>query len=163
MWFDIAINPRVYRDWRHCLAFGLGAGLARKAPGTWGTLAAMPLCVTGWYCLPWWAYGVLLSVMFALGVWCCEQVSRELGVQDHGGIVWDEWVGYGVVLLGVPASIWVPVVAFVLFRLFDIVKPWPVSWCDRHVHGGLGVMLDDLVAGGMAWVVLQCLTRFGVL
>lgn len=160
MWFDLAINPRVYRDWRHCLAFGFGSGLARKAPGTWGTLAAMPCCTALWWWLPWWAYGAVLLAMFVLGVWCCTEVSRELGVHDHGGIVWDEWVGYGIVLLGMPVAGWMPLAAFLLFRVFDIAKPWPVSWCDRHVHGGLGIMLDDVVAAGMAWVVLACLVWF---
>lgn len=159
MLFDLAINPRVFRDWRHCLAFGFGSGLARRAPGTWGTLAAVPFSVLVWWCLPVWGHAALLCVMGAAGVWICHGVAQELGVHDHGGIVWDEWVGYGITLWAVPFVWWAPLLAFALFRFFDIAKPWPVSWCDRQLHGGLGIMLDDVVAGLMACAVMQVCVR----
>lgn len=128
------------------LAFGFGAGLAPKAPGTWGTLLAIPL---------WWAlsdkglpvYLPLAAFGFAAGVWLCERASRMLGARDHPAIVIDEVVGYFVALTVVPVEIPWLVLSFVLFRALDILKPWPISWLDRSVKGGLGIMLDDLVAG----------------
>ncbi len=157
--FDTAINPRVFQDWRHFLAFGLGAGLARKAPGTWGTLASVPLCVLLWWYLPVWALVLVWLILAFAGIALCDAVAKDLGVHDHGGIVWDEWVGYGITLIALPKLWFVPVVAFALFRLLDILKPWPISWCDQHVHGGLGIMLDDVLAGVLACVMLNLLWR----
>lgn len=159
--FDPAINPRVFRDWRHLLAFGLGSGLARRAPGTWGTLAAMPFCCALWWILPLWMFALVLVAMSVLGVIICERVACDLGVHDHGGIVWDEWVGYGIALLALPATWYWPLLAFVFFRLFDIWKPWPISVCDEKIHGGLGIMVDDMLAGVFACVALHAL-RIGV-
>jgi phosphatidylglycerophosphatase A len=138
----------------HWLAYGLGTGLWPKAPGTWGTLLAVPLYPL-LSSLPLPAYLALLVILFALGVWACTRVGRELGVQDHGAIVWDEVVGYLVSMTALPAD-WPWLLAgFALFRLFDILKPWPIGWLDRRVPGGLGVMLDDLVAGLMALALLH--------
>lgn len=153
--FDPAINPAVFRNPRHFLAFGMGAGLARRAPGTWGTLAACPWCVLAWWGLPVWAYGALLLAAALVGVWLCDTVARDLRVHDHGGIVWDEWVGYGLGLFALPPAWYWPLAAFALFRLLDIAKPWPIRWCDRHVHGGVGIMLDDILAGVLAAAVLH--------
>ncbi len=162
MIFDLSINPRVFRNLRHCLAFGFGAGLAKKAPGTWGTLAAVPFCALLMF-LPVWLYALLLLAAFALGVWLCETVAQDMRAHDHGGIVWDEMLGYWLTLFLAPIN-WVTILmAFVLFRLFDIWKPWPISWCDRHIHGGLGIMLDDVLAGALAGVCLQALLWSGVL
>lgn len=152
--FDLATNRKVYTDWRHCLAFGFGSGLARYAPGTFGTLASIPL-----YLLiarfPGWLYLVTLVAAFALGVWVCDVVSRDLRVHDHGGIVFDEFVGYWITMFLVPAT-WQWIAAgFVAFRVFDIWKPGPVRWCDEHLKGGFGVMFDDVVAGVCAWIALQ--------
>ncbi len=144
----------------HLLAFGFGAGCSPKAPGTMGTLLAvavyLPLAR-----LPLAVYlGVLLLVVVA-GVWLCDRVSRDLGVHDHPGIVWDEIAGYLLTMLGAPDGWpWI-LVGFALFRLFDIWKPWPIGWLDRRVRGGLGIMLDDLVAGALAAVALQLLARLG--
>lgn len=139
----------------HWLAFGLGSGLSPKAPGTAGTVAALPvwwLLLDGMPLLPY--IGVLIAGL-AFGVVICERTSEHLGVHDHGGIVWDEWIGMWLTLLLVPEGwLWV-VYAFVLFRVFDILKPWPINWLDKRVKGGFGIMIDDVLAGVMAWVVLQ--------
>ena len=138
----------------HLLAFGLGSGAFPKAPGTAGTLAAVPLYLL-MQPLSAGLYLLLVVLLFLLGIWLCERTSRDLGVHDHGGIVWDEWVGLLVTLWLAPVG-WIWLCAgFLLFRFFDIVKPWPIGWLDRRVEGGLGIMLDDLVAGLFGFAVLQ--------
>lgn len=138
----------------HFLALGFGSGLLPKAPGTFGTLAAIPVYIAisslsiGWYV----AIVVLLSVA---GVAICEYTSRQLRVHDHPGIVFDEIAGYLLTMTAIPYGIGWMLAGFVAFRFFDIIKPWPISWLDKHVHGGLGIMLDDLLAGIMAWFILQ--------
>lgn len=136
------------------LAFGFGSGLSPKAPGTVGTLAAVPLYLLLHY-LPLPAYIVVLVVAFAVGVWLCDRSSKALQCHDHPGIVWDEFVGYWLTMLCAPAGWWWVVVGFLLFRLFDIAKPWPIAWFDRKVPGGLGIMLDDVIAGLVALAILQ--------
>lgn len=141
----------------HLLAFGLGSGLAKKAPGTFGTLAAIPV----WWLLlqgtPDWAYLCVLFAGFAFGVWICDVTSRDMGVHDHGGIVWDEWIGLWITYLWLPSGwLWL-VIGFVLFRLFDIAKPWPIKWLDQKVHGGFGIMIDDVLAGLFALIGVQLL------
>lgn len=148
-------NPRVFSDWRHFIAFGLGSGTLRYAPGTWGTLAAMPFYWLLLGPLPPWLYAVTVAAAFALGVWLCETVSRDLGVHDHGGIVYDEFVGYWITMFLLPATWAWALAGFVAFRLFDVWKPWPIRWFDRNVHGGLGIMLDDVVAGAAACITLH--------
>ena len=136
------------------LAFGFGSGLAKKMPGTLGTLAAIPL-----YLLlmqtPVAVYGIftLLSVVF--GILVCEQASKKLDVHDFGGIVWDEIAGFLITMIGLPFSWHSLLAGFVLFRLFDIVKPWPIKWLDKHVEGGLGIMMDDVLAGVFAALILR--------
>ena len=148
--------PKVWSNFWHFLAFGFGTGLAKKAPGTWGTLAGlalMPLL----YMLP-----LLLAVLFiglasVFGFWLCGRVADDLGVHDHGGIVWDEMVGIWITLILLPNT-WVWwVLGFVLFRALDILKPWPISVLDRHVGGGLGIMVDDMLAGLVAAALLYAL------
>ncbi|MDQ2694867.1 MAG: phosphatidylglycerophosphatase A [Pseudomonadota bacterium] len=144
----------VWRNPVHFLAFGFGAGLAPRAPGTAGTMAAIPLylCLAP---LPLMPYLLITALLFAVGVYVCDRTSRDLGVHDHGGIVWDEIVGFLVTMAALPAQ-WPWIVAgFVLFRAFDIVKPWPIRWVDRRVTGGFGIMADDLLAGVYAWLALQ--------
>ncbi len=148
-------GPR-WRNPAHLLAFGLGSGALPRAPGTWGTLAAIPLylLLSG---LPLSAYLAVTLVLALAGVWICHVTARDLGVHDHPGIVWDEIVGYLVTMIAAPAGwLWI-VLGFLLFRLFDILKPWPIGPVDRRVGGGLGIMLDDLLAGVMALGVLQLL------
>ncbi|HEY0963636.1 MAG TPA: phosphatidylglycerophosphatase A [Pseudomonadales bacterium] len=149
--------PRpVLRNPVHLLAFGFGSGLAPKAPGTFGTLAAIPFFLLLQQ-LPLAAYALALVLAFGLGIWICDKTAHDLGVHDHGGIVWDEFVGLWITLFVAPPGWWWIVVGFLLFRFFDIVKPFPISWLDRRVSGGLGIMIDDAVAGSFAWFCLQLL------
>jgi phosphatidylglycerophosphatase A len=143
----------VLRDPVHILAFGFGSGLAPVAPGTFGTLVALPLF---WLTRD---LGVALQLGIALvatvaGIWLCGESSRRLGVHDHGGIVWDEIVAMYLVLIVAPLTVAGWVAAFALFRAFDIVKPWPIRDLDHRLGGGLGIMLDDLVAALYAAVLL---------
>lgn len=140
----------------HLVAFGFGSGLAPRAPGTVGTLLGLPL---------FWAVVavapdrpnqlILLIAAFLFGVWACARTGRALGVPDHGGIVWDEIVAFALVLLFTPpAWAWIAV-AFALFRLFDILKPWPIRLADRRLKNGFGVMFDDLLAALYAIAALK--------
>ncbi|UJB30611.1 phosphatidylglycerophosphatase A [Chromobacterium sp. Beijing] len=148
-------------DWRfvlshpaHFLAFGFGSGLARKAPGTWGTVAAYPLFfVLNTLGVQGLALAALCLPLFIAGIWICGYSGRALGVHDYGGIVWDEIVAMLLVLAFAPATPLAWLLAFVLFRFFDILKPWPIRWLDRHVGGGFGVMVDDLLAALFALAV----------
>lgn len=138
----------------HLFAFGFGSGLAKKAPGTFGTLAAIPFFLL-LQNLSWPLYLSWLLVTFALGVLWCDRSSKAMGVHDHGGIVWDEFVGFWITMFMAPTGwVWV-VIGFVLFRFFDILKPWPINWLDKKVHGGFGIMIDDALAGIYALLVLQ--------
>ncbi|HDP89263.1 MAG TPA: phosphatidylglycerophosphatase A [Thioalkalivibrio sp.] len=144
----------VFRDPVHWLAFGFGSGLLRPAPGTWGTLAAVPLYLL-LVQLPFWAYLVVVVASVAVGVWLCGESARRLHVHDHPGIVWDEFAGFWITMLAAPAGwVWIGI-GFVLFRLFDAAKPWPIRWLDRRVPGGLGIMIDDVLAGIFALAGLQ--------
>lgn len=146
-------QPQVWSNFWHFLAFGFGTGLARKAPGTWGTLAGLvfvPLLQL--ISLP-----LALAVIAAasvFGVWLCGKVADDLGVHDHGGIVWDEIVGIWITLVLLPAHWGWWLTGFVAFRFFDILKPWPIRALDRRLGGGLGIMLDDILAGVCAALVL---------
>ena len=146
----------------HFLAFGFGTGLAPKAPGTVGTLAALPI----WYLLaqlPLWGYLLGTAIVIAVGPWLCGRTSRDLGVHDHSGIVWDEIAGFLVTMILVPVSIATAIAGFLLFRFFDVIKPWPIGWLDKHVHGGTGIMVDDLLAAVYAAILLQLLLYFTAL
>jgi len=147
-------NPRLLLHPVDCLALGFGSGLMPHAPGTAGTLVAIPLYLL-LQTLALNLYLPLVIGLFLLGIPICAHTARRLGVHDHPGIVWDEIVGYLVTMtLAPPGWVWVAA-GFVLFRIFDVIKPWPISWCDRRVHGGFGIMLDDLLAGVMAAAALQ--------
>ncbi|WP_019529592.1 phosphatidylglycerophosphatase A [Dasania marina] len=138
----------------HCLAFGFGSGLAPKAPGTFGTLMAVPLYLVLMQ-LPLLGYVLLLLVSFIVGVYLCGKTADDLGVHDHPGIVWDEFVGFWITMLLAPAGwLWL-LIGFVLFRLFDIWKPWPINVLDKNMETGLGIMLDDVLAGVYAFICLQ--------
>lgn len=146
----------------HLLAFGFGSGVLPFAPGTFGTLVAVPLYLL-LQPLPLLSYLATLLVAFIAGVWLCEKTSRDLGVHDHGGIVWDEIVGYLLTMTFAPQGwVWL-LLGFVLFRLFDIFKPWPIRSIDRQVKGGFGIMLDDVLAAIYALLILQLINYFGVL
>lgn len=138
----------------HFLAFGFGSGLLRPAPGTWGTLMAVPLYLL-LEPLPVTVFLVAIALAFLAGVWLCDRSARSLKVHDHPGIVWDEFVGFWITMIAAPAGwIWL-LIGFGLFRLFDAAKPWPIRWFDRRVPGGLGIMLDDVLAGLFALGALQ--------
>ncbi len=148
------LNRTVLTSPVHFLAFGFGSGLSPKAPGTMGTLAAIPLYLLLMN-LPLTGYLLAVLLISVAGVWICGESSRRLGVHDHGGIVWDEFAGFLLTMTAAPQGwMWI-VLGFALFRLFDIWKPWPVRVADRQLHGGLGIMLDDILAGIYAWLVLQ--------
>jgi len=144
----------------HFLAFGFGAGYAPVAPGTFGTLVAIPIYLLLMQApLP--VYALVVLGMFAAGVWLCETTERDLGMHDHSGIVWDEIVGYLITMCMAPAGwVWV-VVGFLLFRLFDIWKPFPIRLLERRIQGGFGNMFDDALAGLYSLVILQMLSRYG--
>lgn len=143
--------------WRrpvHFLAFGLGSGAAPFAPGTFGTLAAIPFY---WLMstLPLSIYLAVLGVAGIIGIYLCDRTSKDLGVHDHSGIVWDEFVGYWITMAAVPFSWQSALCGFVIFRVFDVIKPWPVRTVDRRVAGGFGIMFDDVLAGIYAWSVMH--------
>lgn len=154
----IKLSKKVWQDPAYFIAFGFGSGLMPIAPGTWGTLAAMPVYLL-WANSPWQIYLTLTFAAFFLGVAVCDKVSSDLGVHDYSGIVWDEVVGYLLTMFLAPLNIWWMIIGFFLFRLFDIWKPQPIGFVDKHVHGGLGIMLDDVLAAVPAWAVLQLLIR----
>jgi phosphatidylglycerophosphatase A len=138
----------------HLLAFGLGTGLSPLLPGTIGTLLAVPLYLIMQY-LPLWGYLSITAILLCCGIWICQYTTRALGVHDYEGIVWDELVGYLVTMCMAPHG-WAWVVAgFVVFRFFDILKPWPVSWVDSHIMGGAGIMMDDVIAALYGFLVVQ--------
>ncbi|MGR8980745.1 MAG: phosphatidylglycerophosphatase A family protein [Gammaproteobacteria bacterium] len=135
------------------LAFGFGSGLSKIAPGTFGTLAAIPVYLlfvqTGI-----WGYSLLTLAATIAGIRLCGIASEKLGEHDYKGIVWDEIAGYLITLWLVPCTWQTVIVGFILFRIFDIAKPWPIKWIDQKVHGGLGIMLDDVLAGVIAGALL---------
>ncbi|MDE2422874.1 MAG: phosphatidylglycerophosphatase A [Betaproteobacteria bacterium] len=139
------LKQLLFSDWRHFLSLGLGAGLSVKGPGTVGTLVAFPLY---FLLMPLnssisWAIAVFLLL---LGIYICDFTAALLKVEDPSAVVWDEIVAFLIMLLWVKPHgiglLW----AFLLFRIFDIWKPFPICWADRHVKGGLGIMLDDILA-----------------
>lgn len=143
------------------LAIGFGSGLAPKAPGTFGTLVAVPIFLL-LSPLPLWAYLAVTTLIFLIGIPICGRCSARLGVHDHSGIVWDEIAGFLITMAAVPAEpAWIAA-GFLLFRLFDILKPWPIRWLDRRVSGGFGIMVDDLLAGLFALIVIQLALWFAV-
>lgn len=150
-----AATPAValLRDPRGMLALGFGAGLSPVAPGTVGTVVAVPL----WWllaALPLWAYALTVAVLFILGVDWCGYAARRMGRGDPRQIVWDEVVGFLIAMIGAEANWRNALCGFVLFRLFDILKPWPICQLDRNVGGGLGIMADDAVAGVITLALL---------
>lgn len=137
----------------HFLALGFGSGLIRPAPGTWGTLAAVPvyLLLAFFVGASSYFYLAITAAFFLLGIYLCGRTAHDVGVHDHGAIVWDEIVGYLITLAYFPPTAFNIIVGFILFRIFDILKPWPIKLLDKHVHGGFGIMIDDVLAGVFAW------------
>ncbi len=143
----------------HLLAFGFGSGLAPVAPGTFGTLMACLLYLL-LAKLPVAHYLIIVVIIAVVGIYICGKTAKNMGVHDHGSIVWDEFVGLWITLIAAPTGWYWIVVGFVLFRFFDIIKPWPIRWLDQQVKGGIGIMVDDIVAGVMAFLCLQGLYYF---
>lgn len=152
---DAADRRRLLASPAGWIACGFGSGLTPKAQGTFGSLAAIvPWLLLRGLSVPAWL-GVIV-VAFAIGVWACNVAGRIIGIEDHRSLVVDEFVGLWITLLPALVAPWWAVVAgFVLFRLFDVWKPWPIAWFDRRVKGGFGVMLDDVIAGIFAGIVLS--------
>lgn len=155
--YELRLQP----DWAflrshpaYLISFGFGTGLSRKAPGTFGTLVAFPLY---WYLAPRLSdalFILLLIWLFAIGVWVCDITGKALGVDDYSGIVWDEVVAFMLVLFFTPDGFIWQLLAFSLFRFFDIWKPEPIRHFDKTWHGGLGVMFDDILAAGYTLLTL---------
>nr|WP_242698713.1 phosphatidylglycerophosphatase A [Alteromonas sp. 5E99-2] len=141
---------------------GFGSGLAPFMPGTFGTLAGLPFLILIDY-IPMAGFAALTAVFAVLGISICEKTAKDMKVHDHGAIVWDEIVGIMLTFLWIPLSLPTIVAGFVLFRLFDILKPWPISLLDRNVSGGLGIMVDDVFAGIFACGCLHALVYYSVL
>ena len=149
------LNPRqILADPILFLAFGFGSGLAKKMPGTMGTLAAIPVYL-GLLQAGDIAYSLATLVVVVAGIWICGRAADKLDLHDFGGIVWDEIAGFLITMSGIAYSWQTLLVGFALFRVFDILKPWPIKWLDRHVSGGFGIMLDDVVAGIFAAILMR--------
>ena len=149
-------NKAILANPIHLLAFGFGAGLSPKAPGTMGTIVAVLIYLL-LPSMPPIIYAGLILLSFIFGIWICGKTAEDLGVHDHGGIVWDEFVGYWITMFMAPSGLFWVLLGFVLFRLLDIFKPWPIKWADKELAGGLGIMLDDVLAGIMAALCMQAL------
>jgi len=140
-------------------ALGFGSGLSPRAPGTMGSLVALPLAIP-LLTLSQIHYFIFVLLAFGLGCYWCEKTSLRMAVQDPGAIVWDEIVSMWLVLAFVPSTWTGWLTAFLLFRLFDIAKPWPIRWLDRKVKGGFGIMLDDVIAAVFAILVLLLIQEY---
>ena len=149
-----AAHPNHLRDPFLLLALGFGSGLARRGPGTAGTVVGVGLYLLV-ASLPAAAVVAVTAVVVAAGIPRCGYAARRLGVHDDPGIVWDEIAGYLVTMLLLPFGLLWIVAGFVVFRILDIAKPWPIGWLDRRVGGGTGIMVDDILAGAVACLVLH--------
>lgn len=147
----------------HLMALGFGSGLSPKAPGTCGSFAAMFLCM-GLLMLPWYITPIVTVIFFFLGLKACNEAEKTLGMHDHSGIVIDEFVGMFIAIIAFPQGLWyLAILAFVLFRFFDILKPFPVNLADKRIGGGFGVMIDDVLAGIYALIVGHIIIYFSPL
>lgn len=144
---------RIWRDPIHFIACGFGAG-ALPAPGTWGTLLGV-LVYLLIHPLPLWLYIIIVLLLNIAGVFLCAKVNKDLKTTDHPAAVWDEIATFPIVMIAVPLTWYWLIIGFLLFRFFDIVKPGPISWIDSHIHGGIGIMLDDIAAALASLLVLQ--------
>jgi len=152
-------DPALLRDPVHFLAFGFGAGLSPVAPGTFGTLVAAPI-VAFVMSVGFTAHLAFALVAAVAGVYICGESARRLAVHDHPGIVWDEIAGFSVTMLAAPRDWYWLLLGFVLFRFFDVVKPWPIREADHSLRGGVGIMLDDIIAGVFAGAILLGVRHF---
>ncbi len=155
----MSLAKTVFRSPIHLLAFGFGSGLSPVAPGTVGTLAAIPLYLI-FSLFPSWFYLLMVFFAFIAGIWICGESAKQLGEHDYGGIVWDEFVGFWITMIAAPSGLLWVIAGFIIFRIFDIWKPWPIYVADHKIHGGLGIMLDDVLAGIYSLMVMQVLAFF---
>lgn len=152
----IPVPRSVWQKPSYFIAFGFGSGAVPFAPGTFGTLMAIPFYLA-MQSLSHLMYLFLVVIITIASMWLCDKVTKEINVQDHSGMCLDEIVGYLVTMYAAPHGfIWIAL-GFLLFRLFDIWKPWPISYIDKHVHGGIGIILDDVLAGIYSLIILQLL------
>ncbi|MBS0358124.1 MAG: phosphatidylglycerophosphatase A [Proteobacteria bacterium] len=159
IWDTNISNHKIFKSIIHFFAYGFGSGLIPVAPGTMGTVMAIPFyLLLNQLSLP--LYALMIGITFCFGVYCCGLTANDLGEHDHPSIVWDEMVGYWITMFAIPLTWYWIVTGFLLFRFFDIWKPWPVRAIDKRVHGGLGIMLDDVIAGIFAWVVIRVILIF---
>ena len=144
----------------HFTACAFGFGALPWMPGTWATLAAIPLVIALKH-FPEWLYVLVTIILVLAGIYLCEVFNRDIGTDDHPACAWDELASFLIVMIGAPTTAFYLILGFSLFRGFDILKPWPIRWCDRNIHGGIGVMLDDVLAAlfslailhGMLWLL----------
>lgn len=136
------------------LALGFGSGLAPKAPGTFGTLAAVPFFLLMSNLTPLY-YALFVLIVCLTGIYICGKAASDVGVHDHGAIVWDEFAGFFITMFMIPVTWQSVLVGFILFRIFDIAKPWPISIADKKLTGGFGIMFDDVLAGFAALVIMH--------
>ncbi len=149
----VPLSPRLLREPVHLFALGFGSGLAPVAPGTFGSLVGLAFALIVLH-FGFAVAAVATTVVTVAGFWICGESARRLGVHDHPGIVWDEVAGMMITMLAAPPTWWGLLLAFGLFRLFDIWKPWPIREIDHGMSGGAGIMLDDVMAGFLAAIVL---------
>jgi len=156
---EVSDLRRHWRDPAVLICCGFGSGFLPKAPGTWGSLAA--LVVWWWLLAPlgWWLQLIVALATFFLGVWLVDRVARRYGVGDEPAIVIDEFAGLWITLVGAGAEVLPALLGFIAFRIFDVLKPWPIKVADARVKGGFGVMLDDVIAGVFAFLLLQILLQ----
>ncbi|MFS1562728.1 MAG: phosphatidylglycerophosphatase A [Candidatus Arsenophonus phytopathogenicus] len=157
---DAKSRLKLSNPW-HLLATGFGSGLSPIIPGTMGSLAAIPFWLLMYWLLPVWLCWFIILFGFVVGIVICQRTSDDMQVHDHGSIVWDEFIGMWMTLMVIPLVSWQWVlIAFVLFRFFDMLKPWPIGWFDQQVGGGLGIMLDDIIAAIFAMVIVAALAHW---
>jgi phosphatidylglycerophosphatase A len=152
----LPIPSSVWQNPLHFIAFGFGSGALPYAPGTWGTLLTIPIYLTISTLPLAWYIGIVVFITIGC-TWLSDKVSREINVHDHPGMCIDEFVGFLVTMIGVPLGYGWVIAGFLLFRLFDIWKPFPIGYIDKQIGGGFGIILDDVLAGVFACVVLHLL------
>ena len=142
------------------IATWFGSGLLPRAPGTWGSLAALPFgALLAWAGGP-WALAAAAAVLFLIGIWASDRYAKAMQLDDPGAVVVDEVAAQWVTLIPCGLNPWLFLAAFVAFRLSDVLKPWPVGWADRRLKGGLGIMIDDMIAAVYAGLACLVLARF---
>lgn len=151
-----SLNRTIWTNPIHFIACAFGFGALPWMPGTWATLASIPIVLALQH-LPHWMYLLVTLAMILLGVFVCGVTNRDFGTDDHPACAWDEMASFPLVMFAVPMTLFYLILGVLLFRFFDILKPWPIRWLDRNIHGGLGVMLDDVVAALFSWIILQAI------